>query len=257
MSVNKINFNSDLAERDLSFYQSVDLPLISQINSANIGCLYHGGLEEVVQKATQACFHSNVSIGAHISFLDKENFGRTPMEWNEDLIYTLIEDQFRILSKLKDSQIAITHLKPHGALNNMACKDPHLAQVIVSYVKQHHPQLIILAPVLSELAKASAAAGMITALEVFADRTYEDDGTLTPRSMEGSLITDPEQARDHVRQMIAEKAIISRNGKKLPTPFHSICLHSDTPNSVEISNQICILLHSMGVQQLTLPELFL
>jgi UPF0271 protein len=139
----------------------------------------------------------------------------------------------------------------------MACKDPHLAQVIVSYVKHHHPQLIILAPVLSELAKASAAAGMITALEVFADRTYEDDGTLTPRSMEGSLITNPEQARDHVQQMIAEKAIISRNGKKLPTPFHSICLHSDTPNSVEISNQICILLQSMGVQQLTLPELFL
>ena len=256
MTVNKINFNSDLAERDLSFYQSVDLPLISHINSANIGCLYHGGTEEVVQKATQECFHQGVSIGAHISFLDKENFGRTPMEWDEDLVHSLIKEQFTILSKLKDSQISITHLKPHGALNNMACKDPQLAQVIVSYIKQHYPNLIILAPVLSELAKASTAAGMITALEVFVDRTYEDDGTLTPRTIEGSLITDPMQARAHVQQMIAEEAIVSRSGKKLSTPFHSICLHSDTPNSVEISQQICILLHSMGIQQQPLPELF-
>lgn len=134
--------------------------------------------------------------------------------------------------------------------------DPALAQVIVSYVKQHHPELIMLAPVLSELAKASEAVGLVTALEIFADRTYEDDGTLTPRSIEGSLITDPLQASNHVKKMIEEKAIISRSGKKLHTTFHSICLHSDTPNSVEISNQICILLHSMGVQQQTLPELF-
>ena len=132
------------------------------------------------------------------------------MEWNEDLIHTLIKEQFTILSKLKDSQISITHLKPHGALNNMACKDPQLAQVIVSYIKQHYPNIIILAPVLSELAKASTAAGMITALEVFADRTYEDDGTLTPRTIEGSLITDPMQARAHVQQMIAEEAIVSQ-----------------------------------------------
>ncbi len=256
MSVNKINFNSDLAERDLSFYQLVDLPLISKINSANIGCLYHGGLEVVVQKATKECFHKGVSIGAHISFLDKDNFGRSLMDWNEEHIHTLIKNQIHILSNLKDSQISITHLKPHGALNNMACKDPELAKVIVSFIKQHLPKLIMLAPVFSELAKVSEAAGLVTALEVFADRTYEDDGTLTPRSIEGSLITDPSQARDHVKKMIEEKAIISRLGKKLPTTFHSICLHSDTPNSVEISDQICIILRSMGVRQQTLPDLF-
>ena len=256
MSVNKINFNSDIAERDLSFYQLVDLPLISHINSANIGCLYHGGIKEVIKKATQECFHQGVSIGAHISFLDKGNFGRSLIDWNEDLIHNLMKDQISILSNLKDSQISITHLKPHGALNNMACKDPELAKIIVSYIKHHHPKIIMLAPVFSELAKASEAAGLVTALEIFADRTYEDDGTLTPRSIEGSLITDPEQVRTYVRNMIEEEAIISRSGKKITATFHSICLHSDTPNSVEISNQICILLHSMGVQQQTLPELF-
>tara|TARA_B100000900_G_scaffold203429_1_gene172514 strand:+ start:4460 stop:5230 length:771 start_codon:yes stop_codon:yes gene_type:complete len=256
MSVNKINFNSDIAERDLSFYHSVDLPLISQISSANIGCLYHGGEKEVVQKATQECHRQGVSIGAHISFLDKDNFGRTQIDWNEELIHTLIKEQISILSNLKDPQISITHIKPHGALNNLACKDPKLARVIVSYVKHYNPKLVMLAPVCSELAKASEAAGLDTALEVFADRTYEDDGTLTPRSIEDSLITDPSQASDHVKRMIEEKAIITRSGKKLPITIHSICLHSDTPNSVEISNQICTLLDSMGIQQQTLPELF-
>ena len=225
MSVNKINFNSDLAERDLSFYQSVDLPLITQINSANIGCLYHGGVEEVVQKATQECHHQGVSIGAHISFLDKDNFGRTPMDWNEELIHSLINEQFSILSNLKDPQISITHLKPHGALNNMACKDPALAQVIVSYVKQHYPELIMLAPVLSELAKASEAVGLVTALEVFADRTYEDDGTLTPRSIEGSLITDPSQASDHVQKDDRGKSDYQSIGKKA-THYFSFYLSS-------------------------------
>ena len=127
----------------------------------------------------------------------------------------------------------------------------------MSCVKQHYPELIILAPVLSELAKASQAAGLVTALEIFADRTYEDDGTLTPRSIEGSLITNPSQASNHVKKMIEGKIDHQSIRKKdFPSTFHSICLHSDTPNSVEISNQICILLHSMEVQQLTLPELF-
>ena len=95
-----------------------------------------------------------------------------------------------------------------------------------------------------------------TALEVFADRTYEDDATLTPRSISDSLITDPRSAKEHVKAMLIQEGIISRNGNTLKTKIHSVCVHSDTPNSVEISEQICILLHSMGVQQQTLPELF-
>ena len=91
---------------------------------------------------------------------------------------------------------------------------------------------------------------------VFADRTYEDDGSLSPRSIQGALIEDPILSQRHLKKMITEKAIISRNGLILKTPFHSICLHSDTPNSVEISKQICILLQSMNIEQKTLPELF-
>ena len=124
MSVNRINFNSDLAERDWDFYETVDKKLISKINSANISCLYHGGMEAVVQQAVIDCHQHKVSIGAHVSFLDKENFGRTPMPWTPIQIQELLKDQIEFLSEVcKQNNTKITHIKPHGALNNMACKD--------------------------------------------------------------------------------------------------------------------------------------
>jgi len=257
MSVNRINFNSDLAERDWDFYETVDKKLISKINSANIPCLYHGGMKAVVQQAVAECHQHEVSIGAHVSFLDKEKFGRTPMPWTPIQIQELLKDQIEFLFEVcKQNNTKITHIKPHGALNNMACKDADLSQVIIDYIKRHYPSLIILAPALSKLALVAENEKMQTVLEIFADRTYEDDGTLTSRTIDGSLITNPQQASQHVEQMLIQGAIISRSGAQLPTPIHSICLHSDTPNSVEISNEICILLHSMGIKQIAIPHLF-
>jgi len=257
MSVNRINFNSDLAEQDWDFYETVDKKLISKINSANISCLYHGGMEAVVQQAVAECHQHEVSIGAHVSFLDKENFGRTSMPWTPIQIQELLKVQIEFMSKVcKQNNTKITHIKPHGALNNMACKDADLSQVIIDYIKRHYPSLIILAPALSKLALVAENEKMQTVLEIFADRTYEDDGTLTSRAIDGSLITNPQLASKHVEQMLLQGAIISRSGAHLPTSIHSICLHSDTPNSVEISNEICILLHSMGIKQIAIPHLF-
>jgi UPF0271 protein len=113
----------------------------------------------------------------------------------------------------------------------------------------------MLAPALSKLAKVSEIEGIPTALEVYADRTYEDDATLTPRNIKGSLITDPEKSISHIQNIIHKGSIISRSGLLLPTKIHSICLHSDTPNSVEISKQICILLNSMSISQSKLIDL--
>ena len=232
MSVNKINFNSDLAERDFSFYQSVDLPLIAQINSANIGCLYHGGVEEVVQKATQECYHQGVSIGAHISFLDKNNFGRTPMEWNEELIHSLIKEQFSILSNLKDPQISITHIKPHGALNNMACEDLELATTIAKTVNEIGKEIIYLVPTGSKMEIAAKKLNMKIACEIFADRNYEDDGNLVSRSKKNALITDPEIAKKHVLSMVQNQAINCLSGKQIPCEIDSVCIHGDNQSSL-------------------------
>ena len=138
----------------------------------------------------------------------------------------------------------------------MACVDQDLSAEIVGYLKKNYPSLILLAPALSELSKISSESDTATALEIFADRTYESNGTLTPRSVSGSLITDPKSASEHVRAMLIQKGIISCAGDTLKTDIHSICLHSDTQNAVEISEQICILLEEMKIKQVTLPEFF-
>ena len=259
MTVNKINLNSDIAEKNFKFFKTVDKQLISKINSANISCLYHGGQKDVVESAIKEIIKKKkeVSIGAHISFLDKENFGRSQIKWNEGSIKYILQEQINFLSNIcKKYNEIITHFKLHGALSNMASKDIDLAEVIVSYLKFHQPNIIVLAPVLSELAKASQKAGLRTALEVYADRTYEDDGTLTPRSIKGSVITSVKGAVDHVRNMLEKKSIKSRTGLEIYTKFDSVCIHSDTPNSVNICNEICLMLSSMGIQQKKLTDFF-
>ena len=257
MSVNKINFNSDLGEQDRDFFEDIDQFLIPQINSANVSCLFHGGYKDVVLDVLKSCKQHNVSIGAHVSFLDKKNFGRTIISWDRLLIHQLLKDQINFMKDMtKECDISTTHFKPHGALNYLASRDEDLAFEIVKFLKKNHPELIMLAPALSKLAKVSEIEGMPTALEVYADRTYEDDATLTPRNIEGSLITDPEKSVNHIQNIIHKGSIISRSGLLLPTKIHSICLHSDTPNSVEISKHISILLNSMNISQNKLTDLF-
>ena len=256
MSVNKINFNSDLGEQDRDFFEGIDQFLIPQINSANVSCLFHGGYKDVVLDVLKSCKQHNVSIGAHISFLDKKNFGRTIISWDRLLIHQLLKDQINFMKDMtKECDISTTHFKPHGALNYLASRDEDLAFEIVKFLKTNHPELIMLAPALSKLAKVSEIEGIPTALEVYADRTYEDDATLTPRNIKGSLITDPEKSISHIQNIIHKGSIISRSGLLLPTKIHSICLHSDTPNSIEISRQICILLNSMSISQSKLIDL--
>ena len=257
MSVNKINFNSDLGEQDRDFFEGIDQFLIPQINSANVSCLFHGGYKDVVLDVLKSCKQHNVSIGAHVSFLDKKNFGRTIISWDRLLIHQLLKDQINFMKDMtKECDISTTHFKPHGALNYLASRDEDLAFEIVKFLKKNHPELIMLAPALSKLAKVSEIEGIPTALEVYADRTYEDDATLTPRNIEGSLITDPEKSVNHIQNIIHKGSIISRSGLLLPTKIHSICLHSDTPNSVEISKHISILLNSMNISQNKLTDLF-
>ena len=257
MSVNKINFNSDLGEQDRDFFEDIDQFLIPQINSANVSCLFHGGHKDVVLDVLKSCKQKNVSIGAHASFSDKKNFGRAIISWDRLLIHQLLKDQINFMKDMtKECDISTSHFKPHGALNYLASRDEDLAFEIVKFLKKNHPELIILAPALSKLAEVSEIEGMPTALEVYADRTYEDDATLTPRNIEGSLITDPEKSVNHIQNIIQKGSIISRSGLLLPTKIHSVCLHSDTPNSVEISKQISILLNSMNISQNKLTDLF-
>ena len=217
----------------------------------------HGGSEDVIFKALNYCKIKRVSVGAHISFLDRDNFGRTKINWNKKLIQEIVKDQLMFMHNLASNiNFPLTHVKLHGALSNMACVDQDLSSEIVDVLKKNYPSIILLAPALRELAKIAVKSNIPTALEVFADRTYEDDATLTPRSINDSLITDPRSAKEHVKAMLVQEGIISRYGNTLKTNIHSVCVHSDTPNSVEISEQICILLHEMKIKKAALPEFF-
>ena len=241
MHLNKINLNSDIAEKDLSFFETVDAQLINKISSAIFAVYIKGGCILYVFKALSYCKTKRVSVGAHISFLDRDNFGRTKTNWNKKLIQEIVKDQLMFIHKLaSDINFPVTHVKLHGALSNMACVDQDLSSEIVDFLKKNYPSIILLAPALSELAKIGMNCNIPTALEVFADRTYEDDATLTPRSINDSLITDPNSAREHVKAMLIQGGIISRNGDTLKTNIHSVCVHSDTPNSVEILSLIHI-----------------
>ena len=257
MHLNKINLNSDIAEKDLSFFDTVDMQLINKIASANLSCLYHGGSKDVVFKALSYCKSKCVSVGAHISFLDRDNFGRTKINWSKKLIQEIVKDQLMFMHNLAtDINFPVTHVKLHGALSNMACVDQDLSSEIVDFLKKNYPSIILLAPALSELAKIAMNSNVPTAIEVFADRTYEDDATLTPRSFNDSLITDPNRAREHVKAMLTQGGVISRNGDTLKTNIHSVCVHSDTQNAIEIIEQICILLREMKIKKAALTEFF-
>ena len=145
MHLNKINLNSDIAEKDLSFFNTIDMQLINKIASANLSCLYHGGSKDVVFKALSYCKTKRVSVGAHISFLDRDNFGRTKTNWNKKLIQEIVKDQLMFIHNLaSDINFPITHVKLHGALSNMACIDQDLSSEIVDVLKKNYPSMILL-----------------------------------------------------------------------------------------------------------------
>lgn len=151
--------------------------------------------------------------------------------------------------------LPVTHVKPHGALNNMACEDRGLAEIIVSAVHDYDKTTIFLAPVLSELAQAAQSAGLTVALEVFADRAYTDTGSLVSRQKPGAIIDTAEGCIEHVQRMIDAGGVVSQNGLTLATPFHSICVHGDNHHAVDTARRLKAALNDQKHQLVGLPEL--
>jgi UPF0271 protein len=179
---------------------------------------------------------AGVSLGAHPSYPDLQGFGRRAMRCSEEEVEALVLYQIGALDAFaKAAGGRVSHVKPHGALSNEACRDAALAAAIARAIKAYDDSLILLAPAHSRLAEAGAAAGLRVALEVFADRTYEDDGALTPRGKAGAVLHDPEACRAHIAAMLDAGGLVTTGGKILPTPIHSVCVHGDGPGAVEIA----------------------
>jgi UPF0271 protein len=182
---------------------------------------------------------NGVSIGAHPSFNDPENFGRKRKNLNSSEISKLIIDQFQTLNKIaQEYGEKVTHIKPHGALNNMACEDLELATHLAKTIYQIDKEIIYLVPTGSKMEIAAKKLNMKIACEIFADRNYEDDGNLVSRSKSNALITDPEIAKSHVLSMVKNQSLNCLSGKKIPCEIDSICIHGDNISSLETAKII-------------------
>ena len=235
----EININCDLGESSKFCSTENDPLLLKIVNSANIACGYHAGDKPTMEKTIKISKENSVSIGAHPSFNDPENFGRKRLNLPSGEITKLIIDQINILSNIANtSGIKVTHVKPHGALNNMACEDYELAKIISDSIIQVNKDLIFLVPTGSQMERAGKKLGMKIATEIFADRNYEDNGNLVSRSKSNAMITDPEIAKKHVIKMVENQALNCYSGKQIPCEIDSVCVHGDGQSAVKTAKQI-------------------
>ena len=252
----EININCDLGEKSKHHSNKYDPDLLEIVNSANVACGYHAGDEETMNQVVKISKNNGVSIGAHPSFKDPENFGRERMNLSESEIKKLIIDQYEILQKIALTYGEIvSHVIPHGALNNMACEDIELATILAKTIKDINKDIIYLVPTGAKMQEAAKKFDMKFACEIFADRNYEDDGNLVSRKKSHALITDPEQAKKHVLKMVQTQSLNCHSGKQIPCEIDSVCIHGDNLSSLATAKSIRENLIENGLELKTLNKM--
>ncbi len=227
-----------------------DKAIMPFITSANIACGYHAGDEKTMRQTILLARAAGVAIGAHPSFLDKENFGRTEIQdIQPQQVYDLVTTQIKILQTIAyENNAALYHVKPHGALYNMAARDAHLAMAIARAVYDADKTLLLFGLSGSYLVSVAKTIGLTTASEVFADRTYQEDGSLTPRTQPNALIEREEQSLQQVLQMVKKGTVTATSGKEIPIVADTICLHGDGQYAATFAAAIHKKLKEEGIQ---------
>ena len=254
--VSKVNLNADMGEGFGAYDIGDDDAILKIIRSASVACGFHAGDPIVMRRVVVRAREEGVSVGAHPGFNDLWGFGRRRIQMDaEELEYTIAYQIGALQALAAYAGMRVTHVKPHGALNNMAAEDREIADAIGRAIKVVDPDLIYVALAGSEMQNAGEALGLTTACEGFADRLYEDDGNLTPRRIEGSVIRDPAAARARVVEMVRDQTIISRSGKRVPRRLDSICVHGDEPTAVAVGQAVRAGLEAEGIAVVPLPEM--
>jgi len=246
-----VDLNCDMGESSplWSYNIEKDLELLQYISSVNLACGYHAGDPETMKRITEAGLKNNIAIGAHPSFPDLKNFGRNEMHFNPGQIAEMVMAQISVLHKIVQPMGGkLHHVKPHGALYNMAAKDDTMAKAICKAIIDLDSSIIIYGLSGSALISAGAAMGLETCSEVFADRTYQDNGSLTPRTSAQALISNISTAASQVLRMIQKAIVVSISGNEIPILAETICIHGDAPNAVHFSKEINQLLLQNGVE---------
>jgi len=229
-----VDLNSDLGESFGAYKIGLDEEVLKYVSSANIACGWHAGDPIVMRKTVEIAYKNNVGIGAHPGFLDIMGFGRrsmtvTPEEMKQYTIYQL----GALYGFVKAVGAKIQHVKPHGAMYNMAAKDDKLARAIIDGIFEVDRDLIVLGLSGGKMISAAKEKGLKAANEVFADRAYNPDGTLVARSLPGSMIYDRNLAISRVLRMVTQGKVIAINGEDIDIKVDSICVHGDNPEAVE------------------------
>jgi UPF0271 protein len=226
-----------------------DAAIMPYLSSANIACGYHAGDESTMKATVLLALKHAVAIGAHPSYLDRENFGRSAITLTMNEIYDLTLKQIRTLDGIARTLNAnLNHVKPHGALYNAAALSKEISESIVSAIYDFDPKLSLYGLANSELIRAAQAKGLKFKQEVFADRTYQPNGTLTPRSLPNALIQTTQESIDQVMQMLRTKTVTSVDGSRVSIQPDTICIHGDGAHAVEFANALYTHLNSEGIK---------
>jgi len=239
----KIDLNSDLGEG-----AGHDDEILSLVSSANIACGFHAGDPASIFNSIRAAKEKGVAVGAHPSLNDRRNFGRTEMQVSAVEVYALVAYQVGAFHALcTASGVEMSHVKPHGALYNMAVRDRELSDAIVHGMAAVDTRAILFAPAGTELFRAAQELGLQTAAELFADRNYNSDGTLVSRTKPDALLHDPSEAAERVLRMLREGKICAVDGSDVRVQAETICVHGDTPGAVEFVRTLRSALEKEGV----------
>ncbi|MGF9908738.1 LamB/YcsF family protein [Brevibacillus porteri] len=243
-----VDLNCDMGESFGAYQLGNDQEILSYITSANVACGFHAGDPGTMRKTVQMALEAGVAIGAHPGFADLVGFGRRNMEISPEEAYDLVVYQIGALQAFVRAEGGVMHhVKPHGALYNMAATRPALAESIALAIYKVNPELVLYGLAGSELTRAGEKIGLATAHEVFADRTYQQDGTLTPRSQPNAMITDQQQSLQQVIRMVSEGLVLTQQGVDIPIQADTICIHGDGAHALEFAQGIREALAGAGI----------
>lgn len=244
-----IDLNCDMGESFGNYQLGRDEAILDYVTSANIACGFHAGDPGIMRKTVKMALEKNVGIGAHPGFQDLVGFGRREMNVSPQEAYDLVVYQIGALHAfVKAEGGTLQHVKPHGALFNMASKSAVLSEAIAEAIYKLNPELILFGLAGGELIKAGQRIGLQVASEVFSDRTYQQDGSLTSRREENALIKDPNIAINQVIKMIKENKVTSLQGHDIDIEAHTVCIHGDGETALDFAKHISQALQAAGIK---------
>ena len=243
-----IDINCDMGESFGAYKIGEDEKIIPYISSANIACGYHAGDPLVMDRTVQLAKEHGVAVGAHPGFPDLSGYGRRFLETFPGEIRRYVLYQVGALSAFcRVNKVKLQHVKPHGALYNLAARDENTAREIIEAMRDYDPELILVALSGSCLAEMAGSAGLKVAREVFPDRAYLADGRLAPRRLPGSVIQEVEQVRERILRLITRGTVISIEGQEIELKADTLCLHGDTPGAWLLAKTIGETLREAGI----------